>query len=81
MNRQLKVFLIPTRQLERMCAGEARPINWPKDGQIVALHQLEPTRNQTGVALLVTSASYPEIPIGAVLPVVTAVFAKESACA
>jgi hypothetical protein len=81
MNRQLKVFMIPYKRFDAVARGESKILNWPPDGKTVQHHEIEQLGCRTGVALLVTSASFPEVPIGVPPPVVTAVFAKEVACA
>lgn len=81
MNRQIKVYMIPYKRFDAVCRGESRILNWPADGQTLQHHEIENLGCRTGVALLVTSASFPEVPPGVPPPVVTAVFAKEAACA
>jgi hypothetical protein len=79
VNRQLKVFVIPTCRLAAVLRHEARPLNFPADGEVLGFHSLEPIKSATGVALLVHSKAYPEAPACVPLPVVTAVFAKGEA--
>lgn len=79
MNRQLKVFLLPTSKLAAVLRHECRPLNFPADGEVLGFHPLEPIKSSTGVALLVHSKAYPEAPMCCPLPVITAVFETKEA--
>jgi hypothetical protein len=79
MNRQIKVYMLPYKRFGAVCRGEARVLNWPADGQILQHHEVEQLGCRTGVAVLVTSASFAEVPMGAPPPVVNAVFEREAA--
>lgn len=83
MNRQLKVYMIPYGLLAAALRGQAPILNMPADAEIISHHNLESIRNTTGVAVLVHSLQFDEVPLGMRLPVVTAVFAKrkDASCA
>lgn len=72
MSRQVKVLAFSMRALTCVLRGEARVVNVPADAEVVAAcPDLEGKR----VGLMVFSASYPRVPCGQRLPVLTAVVA------